>query len=233
MCIQKQPNTALQFSLRSLLAAMSILSVLFAVFAPMVQAQPPGVRQYVLWGVLGLAALAVVGLVVLGVRRWRVETRGGDLLLRPKHAKPWHGCMLWLMLAVVFGGLLAGQCVAMGHLFKGMPGLNQALPGVGIPLMTRLIAITAFAPLTLALVWVFALLWWQVTPMTLEIRENGIGYGGFRFLPWSAVTGYNLMDAKYAVQLTISSAARKHLTVISFGERDEVQRLLDAKWSGS
>ncbi len=229
MCTAKQPKTVLQFSLRSLLAAVTILSVLLAVFVPLVRAQPPEVRRHMLLVILGLAALAVVGLVVLCVRRWRVETRGGDLLLRPKHPTPWFGPVLWLMLVVIFGGLLAFQCVAMGpFLMKELPRFEREME-LGLPPMAWLIAIAVFAPLMLSLVYALALLWWRVTPMTLEIRENGIGFGGLRFLPWRAVTGYHWMDAKRGVRLTISSAAGKHVAVISPGDRDPVQRLLDAK----
>jgi len=48
MPTRKQPSAAFQFSVRSLLAAMSILSVLLAVLVPHVRAQPettPEIRQ--------------------------------------------------------------------------------------------------------------------------------------------------------------------------------------------
>ncbi|NQU21667.1 MAG: hypothetical protein HQ567_10315 [Candidatus Nealsonbacteria bacterium] len=232
MSTAEQPNTALQFSLRSLLAATTILSVLLAVFVPLVRAQPPDLQRHQLWVILGSGALAAGSLVVFCVRRWRVETRGGDLLLRPKPPSRWAGRVVWIILGVVFGGLLAFQCVILGpFVMEELPRIEPKME-LGLPPMAWLFAILTFAPLILALVHGFALLWWRVTPMTLEIRENGIAYGGLKFLPWSKVTGYRWVEAKYAVQLTITSTAGKRVTAISFAERDAVQSLLDGKGAG-
>ncbi len=121
--------------------------------------------------------------------------------------------MASLMPVVIFGGLLAFQCVLMGlFLMKELPGMDRELRELLGPLSRS---------------WLFAIV--SFAPMMLEIRENGIAYGGLRFLPWRAVTGYHWMDGKHGVRLTISSAKGKHVTVISPGDRDPVQRLLDAK----
>lgn len=227
MSTRKQSNAAFQFSLRSVLAAMSILSVLLAVLLPHIRTQPPEVRRHLWWTILVLAVFATIGLAVLCVRRWRVETLGGDLLLRPKHSA-WLDRGLPLGLVAIFGGLLAYQCVVMVPLMNRMAVLDHDLRGPGLGHFGWYTTIS-LAPLTLALVYALVLLWWRVTPLTLEIRENGIGFGGLKFVPWKTVAGYEWMDGKHGLRLTILSAARKRVTVISFGDREAVQRFLDAK----
>jgi hypothetical protein len=229
MPTQSQPRTVLQFSLRSILAAATILSVLLAVFVPLLRAQPPTFRGHLLWGILISTALAVVGLGVLCRRRWRIEIRGGRLLLRPKRLNLWIEYLPCALMVVIFGGFLVGACVMAIPTIKNMSRLDQVpgLPPMGFVMLVMFIS--AFAPLMLGLVYAITLSWWQVTPMTLEIRENGVGIGGLRFLPWSAITGCQWMDGKHAAILTLWCHSRKYVVVMPLNTRESVQRLLEAQ----
>jgi hypothetical protein len=221
----RQPKTLLQISLRSVLAAISVLCVLLAVLAPLVRAQPPDLRRPLLWVILISAAVAVVGLVYLCLRRWRVEMLGGELLLRPKFPRPWLEYVLNIFIVLVTAGFLAGFSIVM------LPDIiNLARWGQEsvLPRMFFIVPIIALTPQMLCLVYGFTMLWWRVSLLTLEIRENGIGMGGLRFIPWRTVTGYHWIDGKHGAVLTILCSSRKHVAVLSFDTRDAVQELLDA-----
>lgn len=230
---QSQPKTVLQLSLRSILAAVTVLSVLLAAFAPLLRAQPPAFRRHLLWGVLIVTALALAGLAILCRRRWRIETRGGKLLLRPKGLNLWIEYLPCTLMVVVFGSLLVFACVLTIPIVKNMSRLDQVpgLPAIGLVMLVMFIS--AFAPLMLGLVYAITLFWWQVTPMTLEIRENGVGIGGLRFFPWSAITSCQWMEGKHATILTLSCHSRKHsrkyVGVMPFSARESVQRLLETQ----
>ncbi len=221
----RQPKTLLQASLRSVLAAISVLCVLLAILAPLVRAQPPDLRRPLLWMILISAAVAVVGLVYLCVKRWRVEVLGGKLLLRPKFPRPWMECVLNIFIVLVTAGFLAGFVIVMLPAIIKLAHLGQEPV---LPRMFFIVPIIAFTPQMLCLVYGFTMLWWRVSLLTLEIRENGIGTGGLRFIPWRTVTGYHLIDGKHGAVLTILCSSRKHVTVLSRDARDAVQELLDS-----
>ena len=226
---QSQPRTVLQFSLRSILATATILSVLLAAFVPLLRAQPQPFRGHLLWGILISTAFAVAGLGGLCRRRWWIETRGGKLLLRPKRSNLWIEYLPCILMVVIFGGLLVGACVLTMPVIRNISRLDQVsgLPPNGFVMLVMFIS--AFAPLMLGLVYAITLFWWQVTPMTLEIRESGVGIGGLKFFPWSVITSCQWMDGKHAAILTLWCHSRKCLVVMSFDTRESVQHLLEAQ----
>ena len=226
MSQRTQPTTVLQFSMRSILAGVAVLSVGLAVLVPFVHAQPPAFRRNLVWGVFISIALAVIGSLFLCLRRWRIETRGGTLLLRPTRLNPWLDYLPCVIMVVIFAGILVGACVIFMPAMKEMSRLEQGLGWTAFGLATSL---SVFAPPMLALVYAITLSWWQVTPMTLEIRENGIGIGGLRFFLWSAITGCQWTDGKHAAILTLWCHSRKNVAMMPLDAREPVQRLLEAK----
>ncbi len=235
MPAQRWPKTVLQFSLRSVLGMTAILSVLLAVFVPLIQAQPPALRRYLVWGILIYATLAGVGFVVLCLRRRRIETRGGGLLFRPERLPLWLEYLPSAIIAVVCAGFLVGGCVFMLSLLKEGLRMEQELRrpvGLGIEFIFACMGIHWVVPM-LGLVYVTTLSWWRFGMTTLEIRENGVGVGGVRFFPWSAIDRCQWKNGKHAAVLTIVrrtrffALPRKCMAMIPFDARESIERLLD------
>ena len=226
MAQHNRPNKFLQFSVRSILAVMVALSIGLAVFVPFVRAQPPALARVLVWSAITCAALVVAGWVVLCFRRWRIETRGGTLLLRPQRPNIWLEYLPNILMIVAFAVVLIVGCLGSLKTLKSISGGLQGSDPLPLGLM---VSTSVFTIPMLALVYVITLSWWRVTPLTLELREHGICVGGLKFHPWIAITSYEWLDGKHAAMLTIRCSKRKSVVTIPHDKRESVQEILTAK----
>jgi hypothetical protein len=204
----------------------AVLSVLLAVFVPLIRAQSPAFRRSLAWGIVIATVLATAGSLILCLRRWWIENRGGKLLLRPGRLTFCRGYLPWLIMVAAVALIPVVISVLMMPVMKDMARPEQGLGWTAFGIVT---SIGVFAPPMSGLAYVIILLWWQVTPMTLEMRENGVGIGGLKFFSWSAITDCEWMDGKYATILTLRCRSRKHVALMPVDAREPVQRLLEAK----
>ena len=107
--------------------------------------------------------------------------------------------------------------------------LEQDFPlfSAGWPILTSVL----FAFVIGLFVWLafysIVLFWFQVTPTTLGIRENGVCVGYRTFLPWSAIFSYERVSVKNGQLFKFTSGDREYTTFTRVGLQDEIVELLD------
>lgn len=226
MSQQTKPGTVLQFGTRSFLIVVVVLSVGLAVVVPFIRSQPSAFARNLVWGAVISTAVTLTGLLILCLRRWWVESRGGPILLRPKRLNPSLEYLPIIIMVVVFSCILVAAGVSLMPNMKEMSQLNQEF---GWNVFSVFASVSVFAPVMLALMYSITLFWWQVSPMTLEIREKGVCIGGLRFCQWNAITGCQWSEGKQVAILTLRSGSRKIVALLPVDAREAVQELFEGR----
>lgn len=207
-------RTVLQFRLRSLFVATLVVAILSALVAPWVR---DFTREQ--WGRLGAlvgAALLFpsIYLGILIVRRWKVERKGGRLLLRTSVMPG----QMWLRTAYPLVFLIGFTA------FFFLVARNWVLkPG---DLAWSFVPVLAFASLGNAgLSHLLLLSCTQLDSAPLEVREHGLILAAFRFVPWEMVCDHRWEGRRFS-QLLLH--LRHEVVALQIGRRDRapLDRLL-------
>jgi hypothetical protein len=224
MTQQPQSNTVIQFSIRSFFIMAVVLSAALSIAVPLIRSQPSAFGRNLMWGAVISMGLAVIGLLLLCLRRWWIERRGGTIRLRPQGLNPWLEFLPMIIMLVVFSSILVAAGVMLLPTMKEMSRQENDMRWT---IFTIIASLSACTPAILAVVYSITLCWWRVSPMTLEIRENGIGIGGLRFFQWSVITGCQWSEGKHVAILSLWCHSRKYVALVPSDARESVQRLLE------
>ena len=222
--------SVMQLNLRELFLATLFVALICYVSLILIRRET---SEIVVWHFVGVflfwmtTITFLAGFMIWG--RWRQEVLGGKLLLRSKLLGK------GMAITMTIAGLACMMALALfiGYHYRlillSTLELEQGFPLVsaGWPILTSVL----FAFVIGLFVW-FAfysiiLFWFQVTPTTLGIRENGVCVGYRTFLPWNAIFSYERISVKNGELFKFTSGDREYTTFTRVGLHDEIVEMLD------
>lgn len=217
----------------------AIVGLLLAILMPALRNQPPMLAERLTAIIAIWIVIAVIAMLYLFLKRCQRENHGGTVLLRPARSSHWRARFPAIFLIVLSSILIVVIFFFHRKIIMDMLGLETKLQGALLPNnLTDLswpfsiLGAFATAPLLAILGYGLTLLWWRVSPVTLEVREQGIGLGAVSYLPWEEVKKFDWRKTKHGAVLTISTSKRKKVAFVAFEEQSAVQALLE-KYSRS
>lgn len=209
-----------QFSLRVMLSCTTVLCVMLGLAAPFIRAQSEELARRLIW-ICGLTvAIGVVAVLLLCWRRRNIEL-GGAFLFRTRHPRAWMQYLPAAMMLSLFLVLTIGVGFMMYPMLRDMP----TAPGMGLDPLLTLSAVGALAPGVVGLAYAAVLVWWGLSPLSMEVRTHGVGVGATTFLPFGAIRSVQWLEGPYGPVLTIHAYAKRYIVVMDNDMQDSVGRL--------
>ncbi len=169
-----------QYSLRALLAAVTVVCLLSALFAPFIRAMSPAHQLKLAW----IIACTCMGAAFTGVfmcrQRWRIEHQSGPRILNV----PSRTGRRWILGQAAY----TVSNVAFVFIF-----LRDSLFGIrlGDNILLSLVPYVVVIPASMRFTTLLLPLYWGLKPGGFEIYENGIVLDALGLVPWKKIRGYS------------------------------------------
>ena len=167
-------QSLLRFSALNLITFVTMMAILLAFVVPFVQHQPPEVQPALLRTLGFSTAMAFIAFAIVCAIRWRIEKIGGPLVMRSATVA-W---IKWMFIALLAFFAIVSVVMQIKLTVITAKFINDA--------GTEAIMMFAIAVPICFLAYLLALIWWNVSPMSLEIRERGLVTGSLGFVPFSS-----------------------------------------------
>lgn len=211
-------QSLVRFSAFNMMAFVTMMAILLAFVVPYVQGQALEVQPVLCWTIGFAAVIALLAFVVICALRWRVEKIGGPLVMRAATI----GWVKW-MFVVLLAPLMIWSVVLLIKSVVVMAAASEMLGDDGVDIMMTL---SIAVPICI-LAYVGTLIWWNVSPSSLEIRERGLVLGSLGFVPFSSKPKLEWKPgAKTGFRVLTVHCPNPRVSIIKASEKDAIDAAL-------
>ena len=222
--MNKDENTLVRFSLRSLLALMALASIILAITVPYIRSQPAEMQKFLGWSIGIAGAVGVVVFLGLCLYRVSIERMSGALLFHPRQSF----AMRW-GLACLMVPLFTGILFLTGKIVADLLLTSSELSGqFDFAIFANVSSVLFLLIPISALIFTTVLPFWGLGILSLEVREKGFILSGCKFHPWASGVKLECLPAKrpHRTVVTILLKNKKSTTVIHSDDREELEQHL-------
>ena len=182
MDLTRKTLSPVQYSLRALLAVVTVVCLLSALFAPFIRAMSPTHQLKLAW----IVACTCMGATFTGVfmcrHRWRIEHESGPRILNipSRTGRRW---------AIIQGSYTVFNVAFAFGIFSAHDSLLGISPGGNI--LLSLLPYVVVIPASMRFTTLLLPLYWGLKPGGFEICENGIILNAMGLFPWKKIRGYS------------------------------------------